>query len=103
MRSASSFNANTTRTITESTSSLETKMQRAKTYLQNCPVCGRPLEIPVEYRGRALNCRHCGGHFNAIDPASSIFAAQNSSSALLRRAEQLIKLSERKLRVRVAG
>jgi hypothetical protein len=103
MRPASSFDTNTTRMSAERKSSIEKKMPGAKTYLQNCPVCGRPLEIPVEYRGRALNCRHCGGHFHAIDPASSIFAAQNSSSAILRRAEQLLKLSERRLRLPVAG
>jgi rRNA maturation protein Nop10 len=84
-------------------SPLETKMPILSTYLQNCPVCGRPLEIPAEYRGRKLNCRHCGGKFTAIDPSSPVFAAQNASNALLRRADQLLELCAKKLRWRVAG
>ena len=87
----------------ETLSPLETKMPTKNIYLQNCPVCGRPLEIPAEYRGRKLNCRHCGGKFTAIDPASPVFAAQNSSNALLRRADQLLALCAQKLRWRVAG
>jgi hypothetical protein len=76
--------------------SLKTEMPVKNTYLQNCPVCGRPLKICAEYRGRKLNCRHCGGKFTAIDPASPLFAAQNASNALLRRADRLLELCARK-------
>jgi len=81
----------------------EIRVPIAPTYLQNCPVCGRPLEIRAEYRGHKLNCRHCGGKFTAIDPSSPAYAAQNTASALLRRAEKLLDLSARKIRLRSAG
>jgi rRNA maturation protein Nop10 len=87
----------------ESLLPLETKIPAKNIYLQNCPVCGRPLEIPAEYRGRELNCRHCGGQFTAIDPSSPFFAAQNSTSALLRRADRLLEICSRKLRFRAVG
>jgi tRNA G26 N,N-dimethylase Trm1 len=83
--------------------SQEKKTPARNIYLQNCPVCGRPLEIPLEYRGSRVNCRHCSGEFTAADPCSSTLAAQNSSGALLGRAEQLLELCAKKLRLRVAG
>jgi hypothetical protein len=86
----------------ETKSPLKTKTP-SSCYLQSCPVCGRPLEIPIEYRGRKLNCRHCGGKFTAVDPSSPVSAQQNASSALLRRADQLLELCSQKLRIRAAG
>jgi rRNA maturation protein Nop10 len=74
-----------------------------RTHLQNCPVCGRPLAIPHEYLGRRLHCRHCGGKFVAIDPASPRFAAQNGASALLTQADRLLELCARKKCCAVAG
>jgi hypothetical protein len=87
----------------ETTSSLKTKMPMKNSYLQNCPVCGRPLQIAGEYRGRKLSCRHCGGKFTAVDPANPSSAQQNTSSALLHRADQLLELCAKKLRFRAAG
>jgi hypothetical protein len=81
----------------------ESMMPAKNTYLQNCPVCGRPLMISPEYRGRNLNCLHCGGKFTAIDPASPVFAVQNASSALINRADQLLDLCAQKLHLRVAS
>jgi DNA-directed RNA polymerase subunit RPC12/RpoP len=73
------------------------------TYLQNCPICGRPLFIALEYRGRRVNCRHCGGKFIAVDPSNPCSTAQNASNALVRRADRLLELCARKLRLRAAG
>jgi hypothetical protein len=37
-----------------------------KTYFkQPCPVCGRPLYVPIELLGRAASCSHCSGVFTA--------------------------------------
>lgn len=82
-------------TTNEHLPTLETAAPK-RTYLQNCPVCGRPLAIPREYLGRRLHCRHCGGKFVAIDPASPRFAAQNGASALLTQADRLLELCARK-------
>jgi hypothetical protein len=100
---SASIKTNRTRDNGEKVSPVEKKTQARNIYLQNCPVCGRPLEIHAEYRGRKLNCRHCGGRFTAIDPASPFFAAQNSSNALLRRADRLLDLCARELRLRAVG
>jgi hypothetical protein len=82
---------------------LEKKMPAQKNFLQNCPVCGRPLEISIELCGRTLNCEHCGGHFIACDPSNPKAAAQNTSEGLLHRADQLLDLCARKLTWRIAG
>ena len=42
-------------------------MSRHAIFLQECPVCGRPLEIRREYQGKKVACPHCGGWFTAID------------------------------------
>ena len=31
--------------------------------IEECPVCGRPVEIRCEYLGRQVVCQHCGGRF----------------------------------------
>ncbi len=37
-----------------------------KTYFkQSCPVCGRPLFVPVDLLGYAASCSHCLGTFIA--------------------------------------
>jgi hypothetical protein len=103
MRDASKKNEeNLIFTTNEHPSSRETAAP-TRTYLQNCPVCGRPLAIPREYLGRRLHCRHCGGRFVAIDPASPRFAAQNGASALLTQADRLLELCARRKCCAVAG
>ncbi|MBN2473232.1 MAG: hypothetical protein JXB62_01390 [Pirellulales bacterium] len=62
-------------------------------YLQNCPVCGRPLEIRVAYLGRRVACRHCSGQFVASDPACRCDPVVEGGSCLLRRADQLLALA----------
>lgn len=42
-------------------------MLRDVYYHQNCPVCGRMLQIRVQLLGRAVYCQHCGGGFVALD------------------------------------
>ena len=38
-------------------------------YVQECPTCGRRLQIRVEYLGRRVVCQHCQGSLIAADPA----------------------------------
>lgn len=39
-------------------------------YVQECPTCGRSLQIRVAYLGRRMVCQHCLGEFEATDPAN---------------------------------
>jgi hypothetical protein len=36
-------------------------------FKQPCPVCGRPLYVPVDLLGRDASCSHCSGVFTAND------------------------------------
>ena len=37
-------------------------------YVQECPTCGRRLQIRVEYLGRQVVCPHCQAQLTAADP-----------------------------------
>ncbi|MCA9162278.1 MAG: hypothetical protein R3C99_21395 [Pirellulaceae bacterium] len=65
-------------------------MSRATYFVQECPTCGRMLQIRVEYLGKTMVCQHCRGEFDARDPATLPPAANLSNSMLLDRAEQLL-------------
>ena len=74
----------------------------ASTYfLQECPTCGRSLEIRVEYLGKRLVCQHCRGELRATGPRESAVTAEESSSDLLRRVDEL--LAESQQRKAIAG
>lgn len=64
-------------------------MSNATYFTQECPTCGRRLEIRVEHLGRNVVCQHCRGRFVARDPASNRYAA--CASALMDRADQLLE------------
>jgi hypothetical protein len=66
-------------------------------FKQDCPVCGRGLQIRVEYQGRTVKCRHCHGAFEACDPASGQEPSDDSGLALLRRAEDLITAADSRI------
>lgn len=65
-------------------------MSNATYFVQECPTCGRRLQIRVEYLGRTVVCRHCQGQLTAIDPANMRCDCAESSNALLRRADELL-------------
>ena len=65
-------------------------MSNSTYFLQECPTCGRRLQIRVEYLGKQVVCQHCQGKFTAIDPASARYNCLEESSALLRRADELL-------------
>jgi hypothetical protein len=60
-------------------------------FVRECPTCGRRLQIRVEYLGRRVVCQHCQGKFLAIDPAGVRGDYVDQSSALLRRADELLQ------------
>lgn len=42
-------------------------MSGATYFVQECPVCGRYLQVRVELLGKRVGCRHCQGTFVACD------------------------------------
>ena len=67
-----------------------TVMASSTYFVQECPTCGRNLQVRVEYLGKEVVCQHCDGNFEACDPASSSYPPSESGIALLRRAEELL-------------
>jgi len=70
-------------------------MVRSTYFVQECPTCGRGVEIRVEYLGKQLVCQHCHGSFVATDPEHSHLAG-STSSEVLRRAEELLALAAKR-------
>jgi ribosomal protein L37AE/L43A len=62
-------------------------------FVQECPTCGRRLQVRVNYLGKRIACRHCGAHFAACDPQSLEISSANSGSDLMTRVEQLLEAS----------
>jgi hypothetical protein len=76
-------------------------MSNATYFVQECPTCGRRLQIRVEYLGRKVVCQHCQGQLLAADPSNVRFDCAESSNTLLRRADQLLEsISHRKTQPR---
>lgn len=76
-------------------------MTRTLFYVQECPTCGRHLQVRVEYLGKVVACRHCGARFEACDPASQPEPPADSGLGLLRRADEILSSIDRR-RVRPA-
>ena len=60
-------------------------------FVQECPTCGRHLQIRVEYLGKRVACRHCQGELTAADPANRRCDSADPNNALLRRADELLE------------
>jgi hypothetical protein len=60
-------------------------------FVQECPTCGRQMQIRVEYLGRRVICRHCQGQVLAADPSNGRHECGESSNALLQRADELLE------------
>ena len=66
-------------------------MPRSTYYVQECPTCGRNLQVRVEYLGKKVLCQHCGAKFEAFEPGSSESPPMESSLSVLQRAEELLE------------
>jgi hypothetical protein len=76
-------------------------MSRATYFVQECPTCGRYLQVRIEYLGRTVVCQHCRGPFEARDPSSQVRSSCVSGPELLERADQLLaSAAERRTRPR---
>jgi hypothetical protein len=73
-------------------------MSKATYFVQECPTCGRSLQVRVEYLGRQVVCQHCNGHFEACDPTSATYPPAKSGIDLLRRADALLNSIDRRQR-----
>ncbi len=65
-------------------------MSKPVYYHQECPTCGRNLQIRVAYLGKRVICQHCSAEFEAYDPASRIYPPSDSGLALMLRADELL-------------
>lgn len=65
-------------------------MSRSTYFVQECPTCGRNLQVRVQYLGKQVVCQHCGARFEAYEPGST-YPPPPSSISLLARAEQLLQ------------
>jgi len=68
-------------------------VSRATFFVQECPTCGRSLEVRVDLLGKLVKCRHCSGRFVASSPANTS-ATLVSDSAILERADELLATVE---------
>ena len=66
-------------------------MSNATYFVQECPTCGRKLQIRVEYLGRKVVCRHCQGNLIAADSTNVRCDCGTPTNALVRRANELLK------------
>jgi DNA-directed RNA polymerase subunit M/transcription elongation factor TFIIS len=64
-------------------------------YVQECPTCGRRLQIRVAHLGKQVVCQHCLAEFMACDPANKQLSCSDSSQDLLARAEELLATVDR--------
>ncbi len=69
-------------------------------FSQDCPTCGRKLNVRVEYLGKKVVCQHCSGSFLAWDPEGApaeTISASLSGTKLMDRAQELIEMAEQKI------
>ena len=65
-------------------------------FIQECPTCGRSLQIRVEHLGRRVICQHCQGYLLAADPAGMRCDRDELNNSLLRRANELLETVARR-------
>ena len=79
----------------------DSPMSNPTYFVQECPTCGRSLNIRVEYLGRRVVCQHCQGALTATDPSMRTDCGESKKS-LLRRAEELLAaVSQQKMQSRI--
>ena len=78
-------------------------MSRSTYFVQECPTCGRNLQIRIQYLGRQVVCQHCSARFEASDPTNAAYPPVSSGLSLLERAEQLLSASSSQLAMPAGG
>lgn len=61
-------------------------------FIQQCPTCGRRLQVRINDLGRHVSCQHCHAEFTASDPSipSQPITALDSVDRALRKAEAFL-------------
>ncbi len=72
-------------------------------FLQECPVCSRPLQVSSDLTGRRVTCLHCRGRFLASSSVANSLSPISGVSFLLRRAEDLIEIASRRAELCATG
>lgn len=70
-------------------------------FIQECPTCGRTLQIRVEYLGRKVVCQHCQGALTAADPSMRSNFGESKKTLLSRAEELLAAVSQKKMQSRI--
>ena len=64
--------------------------------VEDCPVCGRPVEVAHSDLGRTVGCAHCGGRFTVFKTDSGgTIAMPCSGYNLVERADRLLEVTAR--------
>lgn len=66
-------------------------MSGATYFSQECPACGRQLQVRIAYLGKTVSCQHCERIFEASAAPPAI---SDSGEYLLDRAEELLATVE---------
>ena len=64
-------------------------------FTQECPTCGRRLQIRVGFLGKKVICQHCRGELLALDASSNRYPDSRPAENLLRRADELLETAQR--------
>ena len=67
-------------------------MKEETTFIQECPVCGRPVQIESTCRGQTVTCGHCRGLFVG-DPDDDPEAKEIRARWLWRLVDHLLELA----------
>ncbi len=59
-------------------------------FTQECPTCGRRLQIRVRNLGKSVRCQHCHAGFTARDPHSESGAMLDPVGMLLEKADDYL-------------
>ncbi len=70
-------------------------MSSSTYFVQECPTCGRQLQIRVEYLGKRVVCQHCRGRLVACDPNSNRYG--DAASTLLHRIDELLQTASQQV------
>ena len=70
-------------------------MSQSTYFVQECPTCGRNLQVRVEYLGKRVTCRHCSAIFEASDGSLPGHSNDSSGISLLDRADALLASASR--------
>lgn len=75
---------------------------RATFFVQQCPTCGRHLQVRLDYLGKSVRCQHCGAKFHARDPSTTIpDVEEDRVASLLARADEVLASAEQRWNPRV--